>query len=71
MKPAPDTDRTASFQDILAQAAGAAEVDLDAFMHAAWTAYVDARPGLRQHLEEMKLHLQLEALREQGQMPQA
>jgi hypothetical protein len=74
MKPATATDAghgPAAFQEILAQAADVADVDLDAFMHAAWAAYVDARPGLRERLEELRLTAQLEALRERGEMPQA
>jgi len=46
-------------------------VDLDNWMKAAWSAYVDARPGLREHLEDMQLIAQLEALRKTGRIGQA
>ncbi|MFO0578172.1 MAG: hypothetical protein U1A78_29550 [Polyangia bacterium] len=46
-------------------------VELDAWMRAAWSAYVDARPGLREHIEDMQLMAQLTALRESGRMGQA
>lgn len=46
-------------------------VELDAWMRAAWSAYVDARPGLREHLEDMQLIAQLTALRESGRIGQA
>ena len=46
-------------------------VELDAWMRAAWSAYVDARPGLREHLEDMQLVAQLTALRESGRLGQA
>ncbi len=68
----PNIDRRpVPYQQILAQAAGAANVDLDAFMHAAWSAFVDARPGLRDHLEQVRLEAQLEVLRSQGKLAQA
>lgn len=46
-------------------------VDPDAFMRGAWTAYVDARPELRAHLEEMALRQQLEDLRTNGALAKA
>jgi len=46
-------------------------VELDAWMKAAWSAYVDARPGLREHLEDMQLLAQLMALRQSGRIGQA
>lgn len=48
-----------------------AELDLDAWMQAAWAAYVEQRPGLRAHLEEVQLAHQIEALRQRGQVGQA
>jgi hypothetical protein len=51
--------------------AAAMGVELDAWMRAAWSAYVDARPGLREHLEDMQLIAQLTALRESGRIGQA
>lgn len=38
-------------------------VDVDAFMKGAWSAYVEARPGLRDYLEEIQLRNQLDELR--------
>ena len=46
-------------------------VDLDAFMRGAWSAYVEARPGMREHLEEMQLRDQLEEIRKSGGMGEA
>jgi hypothetical protein len=47
------------------------DIELDAWMHAAWNAYVDARPGLREHLADMQLNAQLAALRQSGRIAQA
>jgi hypothetical protein len=46
-------------------------VDLDSFMRGAWSAYVEARPGMREHLEEMQLRDQLDEIRKSGGMGQA
>lgn len=46
-------------------------IDLDTWMKTAWSAYVDARPGLREHLEDMQLIAQLSTLRQNGRMGQA
>jgi hypothetical protein len=46
-------------------------VDLDSFMRGAWSAYVEARPGMRDYLEEMQLRGQLEEMRKHGHMGQA
>lgn len=51
--------------------AGDADLDLDAWMQAAWTAYVEHRPGLRAHLEEVQLANRLAELRQRGQVGQA
>ena len=62
---------TSQLEELLAQAAelGARHgVDADAFMKGAWSAYIDARPGLREQLEEMHLKNQLEELRKQGRI---
>jgi hypothetical protein len=61
-------------EELLARAANlAAEhgVDLDDWMKNAWSAYVEARPGLRAHLEEMHLLAQLDELRKDGRMGEA
>jgi hypothetical protein len=47
------------------------DVDLDAFMKGAWSAYVETRPGMRDFLEEMHLRDQLEELRKAGRMGEA
>ena len=65
---------TAQLEELLAQAAALGAhhgVDADAFMKGAWAAYIDARPGLREELEEMQLKNQLEELRKLGRMGEA
>jgi hypothetical protein len=60
--------------DLLAQAAILCVehgVDLDGFMKGAWSAYVEARPGFRDYLEEMHLRTQLDELRKADRMPKA
>ena len=56
-----------------AAAASAVEagVELEAWMQAAWSAYVEQRPGLRAHLEEVQLASQLDDLRQRGRIAQA
>jgi hypothetical protein len=46
-------------------------VDVDSFMKGAWSAYVETRPGLREHLEEMQLRDQLDEIRKLGRMAEA
>ncbi len=46
-------------------------LDVDSFMKAAWTAYVEARPGLRDYLEEMQLRTQIDELRKLGRVGEA
>lgn len=46
-------------------------VEVDAYMSGAWSAYVEARPGLREQLEEAQLRDQLEELRRLGHMGEA
>jgi hypothetical protein len=46
-------------------------VDLDGFLRGAWSAYLEARPGMRDYLEEMQLRDQLDEMRKLGQMGQA
>ncbi len=46
-------------------------VDVDHFMKGAWSAYVEARPDMREHLEEMQLRDQLEELRKLGRLAEA
>jgi hypothetical protein len=47
------------------------DVDPGAFMRGAWAAYVESRPDLRAHLEEMELRNQLDELRNNGVIGQA
>ncbi|HVV84472.1 MAG TPA: hypothetical protein VHE35_15495 [Kofleriaceae bacterium] len=54
-----------------AEAAVQAGVELEPWMQACWAAYVEHRPGLRQHLEDVQLANQLEELRQRGQVGQA
>lgn len=46
-------------------------IDVDNFMKAAWTAYVESRPGMRDYLEELQLRDQLDEIRKLGRMGQA
>ncbi len=60
--------------DLLAQAAILCVqngLDVETFMKGAWSAYVEARPGLRDYLEEMQLRNQLEEIRKLGRMGEA
>lgn len=43
-------------------------VDVDNFLKIAWSAYVESRPGMREHLEELQLREQLDALRKLGRL---
>jgi hypothetical protein len=47
------------------------DVDVDHFMRGAWSSYLEARPGMREHLEEMQLRDQLEEIRKAGRIGQA
>jgi hypothetical protein len=61
-------------EDLLAQAAALAVErgsELEEFMRAAWNAFVDAQPGLRQQIEEMQLFAEFARLRQSGRMPVA
>ena len=46
-------------------------VDVDNFMKAAWSVYIEARPGMREQLEDMQLREQLDEIRKAGRMGQA
>ncbi len=54
-----------------AEAAVEAGIELEPWMQAAWAAYVEHRPGLRQHIEEVQLASQIDELRQRGQVGQA
>jgi hypothetical protein len=43
-------------------------VEVEAFMSGAWSAYVEARPGMRDQLEEAHLRGQLDELRKLGRI---
>ena len=47
------------------------DIDPSAFMRGAWAAYVESRPDLRAHLEDMELRQQLAQLRANGSVGQA
>src|SRR3990167_8150614 len=68
MSPAPELTALLNSAAALAAATG---VDLDTWMKEAWGAYVDARPGLREHIEDMQLIAQITALRQSGRIGQA
>jgi hypothetical protein len=69
-----DQNKPETVTQLLERAAALAverDLDLDAFMRGAWSAYVDARPGFREQLEEKALRSQIDALRQAGQIAQA
>ena len=47
------------------------DVEMDPFVRGATAAYLDARPGLREFLEEKQLQEMLDELRQAGRMAQA
>ncbi len=51
------------WQQWLAQAAAACDVDPESFVRAAWGAYFEAHPEMREQLEELHLIAELEQLR--------
>ncbi|MEO8704919.1 MAG: hypothetical protein ABI867_33005 [Kofleriaceae bacterium] len=71
---APSQDTGEVVTDLLSRAAKLCAdhgLDLDIFMKGAWAAYMDARPGLREHLEEMQLLGHLDEVRKAGRMGEA
>jgi hypothetical protein len=46
-------------------------VEMDPFLRGATAAYFDARPGLREFLEDQQLQATLEELRKSGRMAEA
>ena len=60
-----------SWRGLLEQAAKRSDVDADAFVRGAYTAYLEAHPGMRQYLEDLQLEQQLEELRSRGMMGEA
>jgi hypothetical protein len=73
--PEPPEDRAwKDLQQLLRRAAQlSAErgVDSDRFMEAAWAACLEARPGLREALEDKELRAQLKKLRKRGLIAEA
>jgi len=64
----------AEVSQLLSQAAALCvehRVDLDAYMSGAWAAYVEARPGMRDYFEEMRLRDELDQLRKLGRLGSA
>ena len=49
-----------------AQAAAATNVASEDFMSAAWQAFLDTHPGMREELEDKALRSQLKKLRKRG-----
>lgn len=54
-----------------ADAAHRLGMPLDELMQLSWSTFVDARPGLREHLAEAQLAQQIHELRAQGRVGQA
>ncbi len=57
--------------DLLSQAATLSVehgLDVDTFLTGAWSAYLEARPGLREYLEDLRIRNQLDELRKQGRL---
>ena len=63
--------KTKTWEDLLDEAAAVCDVEVDVFVRNAWTAYLDARPGMREQLEEAQLRAQLDELRKTGKIAQA
>ena len=47
------------------------DVDMDPFVRGAYSAYLAARPGLREHLEEQQLKATLDEMRKSGRIASA
>jgi hypothetical protein len=69
--PVTEPTKTRTWEDLLDEAAKGCDVEVDAFVRGAWAAYLDARPGMRERLEEQQLRAQLDELRKHGQIAQA
>ena len=67
----PETIQLEKVFEKAAQISVERDVDLEDFMTAAWEAYVDARPGFRDHLELRHTMEQLSELRRLGKVGQA
>ena len=67
-QPKTKQDLMTTWKDLLEQAASHCDVDPDSFVRGAWTAYLQSRPGMREHLEELHLRAQLDELRKEGRI---
>lgn len=71
----PDTKSwQAEVSELLARAAQLCVehgVDVEPFVHGAYSAYVEARPGMREFLEELHLRAALEQMRDAGRIASA
>ena len=70
----PDRQPADALADLLEQAASTAAeagIDLDDFVRAAWSAYVDGQPGLRAQLEEAQVMAHIDQLRRRGLVGEA
>ncbi len=47
------------------------DVDVEPFVRSAYSAYLEARPGMREYLEEMQLRATLEEMRSEGRIASA
>lgn len=54
-----------------AEVCAAHDIDVEPFMRGAYAAYLDARPGLKERLEDLQLEQQLDELRKHGRVAQA
>ncbi len=66
-----ELNRLATGLSSAADAAAAAGIPLEEFMRQAWSAFVDARPGLREHLADAQLMQQIQELRGRGKVGEA
>lgn len=69
-----DTGSDETVDGLLARAANESVnegINVETFMARAWAAYIEARPGMREKLEDMQLRAQLDELREAGKIGQA
>ncbi|HEU0032800.1 MAG TPA: hypothetical protein VFQ53_19345 [Kofleriaceae bacterium] len=68
--PVPDesswTDEVEALLDKAAELAAQHGIESDDFMRAAWGAFLDARPGLREEIEDKQLRAELRKLRKRG-----
>jgi len=64
-------ESAASWKSLLMQAARRSDVDADTFIRGAYAAYLEAHPGMKEHLEDLQLKQQLEELRNRGLMGEA